>query len=71
MQKPCIDECDEGEAAIVEPEELHSPEEKLLDSLPNLEGEIEKGSGSVKERDLYSSGVPKSPPRSTELLDPD
>jgi hypothetical protein len=69
MQNPVIAVCDEGCDATVEPEELHPSDNELTDSPPTLGDELRKESGSVNERDLYSSGVPKSPPRSTELVD--
>jgi hypothetical protein len=65
MQNPGAVEC--GEAAALLPEENHPSDEKLLDS-PTLRDEIPaKGSESVNDRELYSSGVEKSPPKSTGL----
>jgi hypothetical protein len=65
MQNPGAVEC--GEAATLLPEENHPSEEKLLDSLTPRDEILAKGSGSVNERELYSSGAEKSPPKSTEL----
>ena len=65
MQNPGAVEC--GEAVTPLPDENQPSDAKLLDS-PTPRDEIpEKGSGSVSERELYSSGVEKSPPKSTEL----
>ena len=66
MQNPGAVEC--GEAATLPPAESHPSDEKLLDP-PRLFDDIPlKGSGSDNSRELYSSGVEKSPPKST-LLD--
>jgi len=65
MQNPGAVEC--GEAVTLLPDENHPSDEKLLDSPIPREEISGKGSGSVNERELYSSGVEKSPPKSTEL----
>ena len=65
MQNPGAVEC--GDAATPLSEENHPSEEKLLDSPTPRDEMPAKGSGSVNERELYSSGVEKSPPKSTEL----
>jgi hypothetical protein len=65
MQNPGAVEC--GEAATLLPDENHPSEEKLLGSLAPLDEIPVKESGLVNERELYSSGVEKSPPKSTEL----
>jgi hypothetical protein len=56
-----------GEAATPLPDENHPSEAKLLGSLTPCDEILAKGSGSVNERELYSSGVEKSPPKSTGL----